>query len=1402
MTTGLPSPHRERWQPLRAGLVDLFYYDVEEFWFRDGRLLLRGNNGAGKSKVLALLLPFLLDGELAAHRVEPDADPKKRMEWNLLLGGAHPHPERIGYTWLEFGRRDVDGTEQFCTIGCGLKAVSGKGIAAHWFFVSAGRVGPDFRLLDRHGSPLSRDRLAEALGEYGRRYDRAREYRSAVDEALFGLGEQRYGALVDLLIRLRQPQLSKRPSEKALSAALTESLPPLGQAILADVAEAFRSLAEDREELADMREAMVAAQNFLAHYHRYAQVATRRRCAAPRIAHSKYEKLSAGVGEATRRLTEAEATVEQMRSTIEDLDDAHTRLTAHRTALYDSDAMDAARQLEDARTQGRRLAEAAVGRARERDDAEAEADERQGRYDDAERELETARVAFGRNRTEVTEHAERAGIGTGHDRDIDSRLAHMVADLGSAAGSAATAGSGSVVASASAPSHANLRSASELRTAATTLVNRQDMAIKHVRTLIDRRDQRARELAAARVRIDEIDGQLSEVAARRTEADDSLDSEVVRLLAAARTFTESARELTVPDLHTVLDELRDWGATLDGDNPFTAAVTRRAATVIDALARADTAAAAAETEQRSRLGELVGEMARLEAGEVAAPPTRYTTDPAAREHLSGAPLWRLVDFADSLAAEERAGLEAAMEASGVLDAWVTPDGNLRDGGDLLVSAAQPAPGTTLAEVLRPAIDLDDTQARALDAQTVAAVLAAIGFGADAGHHTWVDTGGRFRIGVLHGAWRKTTAQYVGAGAREQARRRRLAELRAEIATVTTQLDQVTDERRVLLVRRATLDAELATLPSEAGLRAAHRAVAALLQQHLVLTDSRTQAQTTADAAEQARLAAESELIADAADAALPIEGPALNSVADHLIRYHVATEQLWSATDATVRASTRVGESRTDAERAAVRLAELTQKAAEEQRAALAAEQRHTTMLASVGAEVAELERALSEAEDAIRDNRRRYRETGAALESGIEAHGVAKGEHNRLVIELESARADRGAATESLRRFAHTGLLEIAVPDIDIPDPGQPWAPNPAVQLARTIEAALESVDSDDKVWERLQRRVTDEHKSLGDVLSRQGNSTSAQLLEDGIVIDVLFRGKTVTVVELAATLAGEVADRGRLLTEREREILENHLVNEVASSLQELIFAAEAQVAQMNRELDSRPTSTGMRLMLGWEPGDDAPDGAAAAQRQLRQTADAWNEADRAAVGAFLQHEIERVRAAQTGGTWLDHLTEALDYRRWNKFTIKRQQNGQWRPATGPASGGEGALVASVPLFAAAAAHYASAGNPHAPRLVTLDEAFAGVDDDARAKYLGLLAAFDLDVVMTSEREWGCYPEVPGLAIAQLARADGIPAVLVTNWEWDGRVRSQVPRPTLTLATPVSEPAAAEDDQRGLWS
>jgi hypothetical protein len=93
-------------------------------------------------------------------------------------------------------------------------------------------------------------------------------------------------------------------------------------------------------------------------------------------------------------------------------------------------------------------------------------------------------------------------------------------------------------------------------------------------------------------------------------------------------------------------------------------------------------------------------------------------------------------------------------------------------------------------------------------------------------------------------------------------------------------------------------------------------------------------------------------------------------------------------------------------------------------------------------------------------------------------------------------------------------------------------------------------------------------------------------------------------------------------------------------------------------------------------------------------------------------------------------------------------------------------------MPQFAAAGAHYRSA-SPTSPRLIFLDEAFAGIDNENRGHAMGLLTKFDLDLVMTSEREWGCYPTVPGISIYQIAARAGVDAVLATRWVWDGSRR-----------------------------
>src|SRR5437763_133720 len=160
----LPTALRTRWQPMRGGLLNIYRYDYQEFRYEDGRLLLRGNNGTGKSRVLALQLPFLLEGDTSPHRVEPDADPAKRIEWNLLMG---KYAERTGYTWIEFGRHSSDGTNHYLCLGCGMTAIEGRSGVQRWFFVTDQRIGIDLKLENDFKQVLSRERLQDAIGKRG-----------------------------------------------------------------------------------------------------------------------------------------------------------------------------------------------------------------------------------------------------------------------------------------------------------------------------------------------------------------------------------------------------------------------------------------------------------------------------------------------------------------------------------------------------------------------------------------------------------------------------------------------------------------------------------------------------------------------------------------------------------------------------------------------------------------------------------------------------------------------------------------------------------------------------------------------------------------------------------------------------------------------------------------------------------------------------------------------------------------------------------------------------------------------------------------------------------------------------------------------------------------------------------
>lgn len=385
---------------------------------------------------------------------------------------------------------------------------------------------------------------------------------------------------------------------------------------------------------------------------------------------------------------------------------------------------------------------------------------------------------------------------------------------------------------------------------------------------------------------------------------------------------------------------------------------------------------------------------------------------------------------------------------------------------------------------------------------------------------------------------------------------------------------------------------------------------------------------------------------------------------------------------------------------------------------------------------------------------------------------GRLEADIGHLSTEIKRAEEERGHAIARLISFAENRLLLDAIADFQ-PFQKEDWSPTRAVQVAREIEARLKHIDAEDQVWQRLDSKIHQTINDLIDELRPRGFEPFQDKVDEVMRVLVPIQGREHTMTELARMIAEQMTDRRELLGAKERHVLEKHLIDEIAQVLHDMLRECESLVTKMNMELASRPTSSGFSLKFLWNPRPETTPGLLEARKLLMRSRAAWSPEERKALGRFLQRRIEQARQDTEIGTLSDHLNLALDYRQGHHFAFQIGAPGNWRTldrrSHGEKSGGEKATALMLLQLAAAAAHYQSAGE-HAPRLILLDEAFVGVDDRMRAQCMGLFATFDLDFLMTSEREMGCYKTLPGVAICQLSGRPGIDAVYVERMVWNG--------------------------------
>ncbi len=573
-------------------------------------------------------------------------------------------------------------------------------------------------------------------------------------------------------------------------------------------------------------------------------------------------------------------------------------------------------------------------------------------------------------------------------------------------------------------------------------------------------------------------------------------------------------------------------------------------------------------------------------------------------------------------APERAGLEAALEAAGLLDAWVSRDGRLQsvDGGSLLHDTLllhRPRSPLSLAEWLQPSVP-DDS---AVSVDMVAQLLSGIACGSadDPENEAWISPDGRFRLGALAGAWAKPAPAYIGHTARAAARRQRLAEvagrlkeLAAELAAIDAVAEQIEGDRR-----RA--DDEWRLAPADEALRTAHAAAVAAAREAQRARERLAEADLRRSEAEQALKAARERLAVDAADLRLPEPLAELADVEAALDRYRdllalliqTVQELRLALPELAAAAPSRTGGTRgprQNAERGSQRRATRRKKPPPGSRCCAMPSAPRSR---SCNGKLADARLAVEAGDDGLKRAATALRQAGEARAVSVAA-GQERG--RRPAAAHRDARAS-GRATAANSRG--TGLLSSALPQPELPDLASPWTIDPALTLARRIEQALSELKDDDDAWTRVQRQINDELAELQRALSALGHQAPGETSDWGLIVRIVYRNRPERPDRLAARLAEEIAQRGELLTAKERAVLENHLQAEIAAEIQRLLLGAERQLDAINKELHKRPTSTGVRYRLLWQPlaeEEGAPLGLDVARKRLLNTSsDLWSADDR---------------------------------------------------------------------------------------------------------------------------------------------------------------------------------------------
>lgn len=1375
-----------RWQASRIGLINFWYYDDQEFPFVKGRMLLRGSNGSGKSVTMQSVIPLLLDGNMSPERLDPFGSRDRKMS-SYLLEEDDGRDERTGYLYLEFKRQE---SNTWLTVGMGIRARRGKPLDKWYFSLSDGRrVGRDFLLYKEIGEKvtLSKKELENRIAGGGQVFDRQADYMEYVNRQIFGFETvEEYKELIDLLIQLRTPKLSKDFKPSVVNDILSDSLQPLSDEDLRPMSEAIENMDTMNLNLKAREAGYQAAekiQRVLDRYNRLTLFEKADRCCENQKKLSEAEREAKAQADETERSRERVLALEQE---ILELDARRDAMEKERESLSKSDAVS---------LKSRELDLASRIRTRESllEEKQRQLDAKQEQYTEIE----------GKKKQEEDRAYEK-------ERELDSILEEMQSEAEEMSFEEhdffqAELKENFDKAFSWDTHEAQFRKVKDEISRGTELLREAETRQREADDLLKKRERQQRETDAAQRREGELESVLVQVENEWKEALYSWNGQNEELKFTPEQMREMARFADEYGEESDFARVRQTAADLwiGRKGEISGEVRRRQDELQD-------------LENAHR--EIEEELVQWESSREPEPP-RSDAVRKNRERLreKGIPyqeFYKVVEFGRELSGDpERCSrLEEALLEMGILDALVIEE-QYRD----QVMEADPGCADRYLFVqphyaeksLLDVLDLNDSVNDIFMNQRITGILRNIGLSGSEDPEGTAHTGsahtgavhagsagigvsmtavcpdGSYQIGVVSGTISgEHEAGFIGVQAREKNRQAKIASCRELLAENEQRQETLRGEVSALEERIRRLQEEYESLPEDTDMREAwkmlseaRRAVermreeGARLEQELMevgeaLRELKRQA---AEIAQKLYLTCSYETFRRADEAA--------SDYRQHFYQLRSGHElflQIWAHME-------ELGERQEilDGEMDQIRY-----EAGSAGRELKKEQEEYDSILRQLElTDYEQIRQKLDECMEWLKEYPERLQSCVAEKtqnEERIRALSGQAAQNEERIVELKR-RAEYLETCFAAERSLH--YVEL---------PGEEDEAAEAAEKIRSLLAG-ECSDMDKEQIIRSLNQVYFENRGfltdyqimqteLFEELDRkaQKGDPSAKRLD----IAARYQGVRIPFGRLLTHLAEEIAELKDLIKAGDRELFEDILANTVSRKIRGKINSSNAWVEKMNSLMGAMNTSSGLKLNLRWRSRtaetEDQLDTKELVEL-LKKDYRLMREDEAAKLSSHFRSKVEEARrhARDSGGmiSFYQVMKETLDYRKWFEFQLFFQKGGErvkelTNSVFGTFSGGEKAMAMYVPLFSAVVAKY-QGGRPDAPRLISLDEAFAGVDNRNIRDMFRLMAEFQFDFIINSQVLWGDCDTLDALAIYQLLRPENAKFVTVMPYLWNGHSR-----------------------------